>query len=87
MGEVMQVGWESDDEEDSEHLDLAEDEIRVEWLGSGNEKIAVSEIFVSDKTFVRGNLVVMESSYKQSGIITKVETFVDLRVSQVKLKM
>lgn len=82
VGEVMQVGWESDCDDDTEDFDLDENELRVEWLGIGSESVCVDEIFVSDKTFVRGNLVVLKSSYKQSGTITKVDTFVDLKVSK-----
>jgi len=77
VGEVIQVGWESDDEDQEE---IEENEILVEWLGETDPQVVpVADIFVSDKTFIRENLVVLKSSHKQSGTITKVSTFVDLQ--------
>mmetsp|Transcript_17618 Transcript_17618/g.27228 ORF Transcript_17618/g.27228 Transcript_17618/m.27228 type:complete len:831 (-) Transcript_17618:23-2515(-) len=79
VGEVMQVGWESDDEQ-SDDEELEEDQLRVQWAGSSESEIhQLEEIFVSDKTFIRENLVALKTSHKQSGVIKAIKTFVDLQ--------
>ena len=86
VGEVLEVGWESDEydfeeEDEEDQRELWEHEIRVAWQGTDQHQILpLDEVDLSDKTFSRGCLVAPLSSPTQCGVITNASIFVDVHV-------
>ena len=81
----MQVGWDSDDDDNSDDEELEENQLRVDWAGyNESEVVTLDEIVISDKTFIKENLVASKDSHMQSGTVKDLHCLVDLQVGTLR---